>query len=412
MDTQQKQQLRWNPTSPLYIQNPYPILEDHLLNNPIQQGKFGEWIFFRYQDVKQILRDENLITSDLTGFFELKEKTILKNTNQCPFLAKSTKKWLMYLDGKEHEVARELVERLLQCYDLTEIVKKCLEEWFEDNFKHERLNLGLIASVLPSKIFLEMLQSPKQVWNNFEKLQNVANSLGNSQDVFVSIKQYQNYNEDAGWLFELISDEFESNSTSNTNSLITNIQRINAEMGSQFSKDELISILIILFFASVETTFHTLTISMLEFFKNPVLFDYIINANEKQINILAEELLRFASPQQYTIRINKDPLEFKGNIIPPNSKMLLCLASANRDPSVFKNPHEIIVDRNNNPHLTFGSGTHSCMGAKLARTELRTLLKPLACILKNYQLDDSITHEWEKTVFMRGLKDLWAIKSN
>ena len=409
MDIKPAKLIKWNPTSIDYNINPYRNLSECLAHNPVQQGIYREWIVFKYEHVKQLLRDPSFITADLSGFFEQKEKVLLKNTNQCPFLAKSTKKWLMYLDGEEHKKARELIEKVLKCYDLDKIVNECLDKWFSEFFLEDKPDLAQVASVLPSLIFLSFYQPTTDDWDSFKQLKKVSNSLASSQDVYVSVKQYQTYNEDAGWMFSIIADDFDKENLPD-NALISNMKRINEELGNLFSKDELISVIIILFFAALETTVDTITTSILEFFKHPDLLNFILEADTKQINILVEELIRYASPQQYTIRINTEPIQIDGNLIPAHSKIFLCLASANRDPSVFENPEEIVPDRSYNPHLSFGSGTHACIGAKLARLELRTLLKPLAKILKTYSLDNNASIEWQRGIFMRGVKNLWSTK--
>ena len=411
MDSQQEELTKWSPTTPSYLQNPYPHLNECLINNPVQKGLFSEWILFRYQDVKQVLRSDDFITADLSGFFKSKEPVILKNTGQCPFLSKSTKKWLMYLDDDQHQVAYTLLDKVLDSYELNDIVETSLKNWFDNYFNQINIDFSFVASVLPSLIFNAMYQVDSAEWNDFDKVKKISHSLANSQDIFVSIKKYQEYNADAEWLFETIQRDFERNDL-HSSSLISKLKAGNDEMGKPFSDDELISIIIILFFAANETTVDTLTICIHEFLKNDGLLDYIIEADTKQINIMAEELFRFATPQQYTIRINKYPLELGGEHIPANSRIFLCLSSANRDPDIFENPDVIIPNRKNNPHLSFGNGLHSCMGAKLARIELRTLLKPLAGILKNYRLDDHSQVEWYQSIFMRGIKTLNAVKVN
>ncbi|WP_254561323.1 cytochrome P450 [Dyadobacter diqingensis] len=411
MDSPKREITKWSPGTPSYLQNPYPHLHDCLTNSPVQKGAFGEWVLFRYNDVKQILRSDDFLTADLSGFFESKEPVILKNTGQCPFLSKSTKKWLMYLDDDQHRSAHSLLEKVLDSFQLNAIVDSSLEVWFNSFFNQETADFSYIASVLPSLIFSELYQVESDDWRNFEKLKKVSHSLANSQDIFVSIKKYQEYNADAKWLFDTIRLDFEKRDLPDT-ALISRLKSCNEDMNTPFTDDELISIVIILFFAANETTVDTLTICIYEFLRNNELLDYILQADTKQINIFAEELFRFATPQQYTIRINKYPLEIDGTLIPANSRIFLCLSSANRDPAVFENPQTIVPNRSNNPHLSFGNGLHSCMGAKLARIELRSLLKPLAKILKNYRLDEESGIEWYQSIFMRGIKTLNAIHIN
>ncbi|WP_435356613.1 cytochrome P450 [Emticicia sp. SJ17W-69] len=411
MAIEEKQLIKWNPTSSEYIQDPYPQFSKCLEFNPVQKGNFSEWILFRHSDIKQILRSDEFYTTDLSGYFEIKEPIIFKNTAQCPYLAKSSKKWLMYLNDEMHLIGRALLEQTLKEYDYDEIVSTNVKHWLDQNFKDENLDLGHVASILPILIFSSFYQPNdfKDVWNNYEKLRNTSHHLAMSQGIYVPIKTYQAINKEAEWLFELISDDFD-NPDLPKNSFIRQICKHNSALANPLSKDELISLISLVFFASIETTVDTLTMSMLEMLKQPKLLDFIEKANERQVNVLVEELFRFASPQQYTIRINKNPIEIGGHEIPSGSKLFLCLASANRDPSVFENAQQIVPERGYNPHLAFGSGSHSCIGAKLARLELRGLLKPLALCLKKYRLSEQDEVVWQKSVFMRGIKNLYVTK--
>jgi cytochrome P450 len=93
-----------------------------------------------------------------------------------------------------------------------------------------------------------------------------------------------------------------------------------------------------------------------------------------------EEILRLDSPVQLTARVARDDVEVAGTPIEKGALMIIYLAAANRDPSVFADPHRFDVERPNaGRHLSFSGGRHFCLGAALARTEgevgLRTLFE-------------------------------------
>ena len=64
--------------------------------------------------------------------------------------------------------------------------------------------------------------------------------------------------------------------------------------------------------------------------------------------------------------------------VPAKHRVALCWASANRDESVFEAPHEVRIDRRRNPHVGFGAGPHTCIGASHARAVLHALLRQIA----------------------------------
>ncbi|HUY66587.1 MAG TPA: cytochrome P450 [Acidimicrobiales bacterium] len=87
-----------------------------------------------------------------------------------------------------------------------------------------------------------------------------------------------------------------------------------------------------------------------------------------------EELLRAYSPVTMA-RVVTEDLEFNGCPMKQGDKLLLSFPAANRDPAVFDRADEVLVDRQENRHVAFGSGIHRCAGSNLARMELRVALE-------------------------------------
>ncbi|MCP2341113.1 cytochrome P450 [Actinomadura rupiterrae] len=91
-----------------------------------------------------------------------------------------------------------------------------------------------------------------------------------------------------------------------------------------------------------------------------------------------EELVRYCSPVQALGRVCVEPAELGGRRIEPGQDVTLFLAAANRDPARFERPHDLRLDRHPNPHLGFGRGAHSCLGASFAAVQARVVLAVLA----------------------------------
>jgi cytochrome P450 len=90
-----------------------------------------------------------------------------------------------------------------------------------------------------------------------------------------------------------------------------------------------------------------------------------------------EELLRLYAPNQGFARTVTRDLVVRGRTIRAGEMVALVLPSANRDPEMFDDPEEFVLDRSPNPHLAFGHGPHKCAGAAIARAELRIALEEL-----------------------------------
>ncbi|MEV5571711.1 cytochrome P450 [Spirillospora sp. NPDC052269] len=91
-----------------------------------------------------------------------------------------------------------------------------------------------------------------------------------------------------------------------------------------------------------------------------------------------DELVRFCSPVQALGRVCVAPAELGGRRIEPGQDVTLFLGAANRDPARFDDPHDLRFDRRPNPHLGFGRGAHSCLGAPFAAVQTRVVLSVLA----------------------------------
>lgn len=105
-----------------------------------------------------------------------------------------------------------------------------------------------------------------------------------------------------------------------------------------------------------------------------------------------EEVLRFYSPTRAFARTTTRDVEIRGRTIKANQVVALLWISANRDAEVFPNPDDFDLERHPNKHIAFGHGTHKCLGAPLARLEMRVALEELLTRTKNFALNGSV--EW------------------
>jgi cytochrome P450 len=91
-------------------------------------------------------------------------------------------------------------------------------------------------------------------------------------------------------------------------------------------------------------------------------------------------VLRWSTPVAFWTRTAKVDLEIDGVTIPKGDRVVSMLRSANRDEEVFDDPFAFDIGRTDNPHVAFGGGgAHYCLGAMLARAEIRAVLDELLC---------------------------------
>jgi cytochrome P450 family 142 subfamily A polypeptide 1 len=143
----------------------------------------------------------------------------------------------------------------------------------------------------------------------------------------------------------------------------------------EMNNDELIKMCVLLLVAGNETTRNGLSGAMQLLIENPETRARLIE-DPKLIPAAIEEILRLTSPVVSFSRTTTRDTELRGVPIKEGQKVLMIYGSANRDAEEFENPDDFDIDRNAQ-HLAFGMGNHFCMGANLARMELRVALTEL-----------------------------------
>jgi cholest-4-en-3-one 26-monooxygenase len=165
----------------------------------------------------------------------------------------------------------------------------------------------------------------------------------------------------------------------------------------ELSEDEFGWFFLLLIVAGNETTRTALSQGMLAFFEHPDQWDKLVH-DRSLLDAAVEEVLRWSTPILHFRRTATEDVELHGQTIRRGDKVLLWYASANFDEDVFAAPLTLDIERSPNEHLTFGAGgPHFCLGAHLARLEIRVMLDELATRLPGLRLDgpvERLTSNW------------------
>lgn len=152
----------------------------------------------------------------------------------------------------------------------------------------------------------------------------------------------------------------------------------NAEIDGQKLPPEAIFHEVGLFIAGgAETTRTAISHGLRAFVDHPDQWEEMA-AKPELINSAVEEVLRWVTPLNNFFRMALTDDVVGGQPIAAGDRIIMLYPSANRDEAVFENPYEFDIHRNPNPHLSFGFGTHLCIGANLARLVLTTVFKELS----------------------------------
>jgi cytochrome P450 len=154
--------------------------------------------------------------------------------------------------------------------------------------------------------------------------------------------------------------------------------------GRKLTRDEMAGFANLTFAGGRDTVIHSISSIIAYLAENPNDLSFL-REDPRRVTLAGEEFFRVISPLTHIGRVCPETTDVHGVEVPPDGRVSLCWASANRDAAAFDSPDEIHLDRKPNPHLAFGAGVHLCLGAAHARLIIRLLLEHLS------QRVDSIT---------------------
>jgi cholest-4-en-3-one 26-monooxygenase len=170
------------------------------------------------------------------------------------------------------------------------------------------------------------------------------------------------------------------------------------------SDAEFEGLVLLLLAAGNETTRNAIAHGLLAFASHPDQWDVLRSDPAGTLETAVEEMIRWASPVNYMSRTATQDVELHGQPIRKGDKVALLYSSANRDHAAFADPDRFDVRRDPNHHLAFGFGPHFCLGATLARIELRALLEVMVPRVAALELAGPVRRV--RSSFLNGIKEL------
>ena len=363
-----------------------PSARSPLAPDVLQAEQKGFWAVSRYQDVVDISLDQKRFSS---------ERGTVLNNDLGPERIAQLRLWMINQDAPRHTKLRKLVnkgftQRMVRQMDAhvrelsSEIVDRIARKG-ECDFVTE------VASELPLLVIAELMGCPvedrKKIfdWSNqmigFEDPD--FSNAGLSTEAMAELFEY------AGHLAKLRREDPREDLTS---------VLLNAEVDGQ-RLDELTfnMFFMLLILAGNETTRNAISGGMLALSENPVQREKLAN-DLSLLPSATEEILRFVSPVISMRRTATCDLELGGQKIRENEKVVMFYPAANRDPKVFENPDTFDIERDPNVHLAFGWGPHFCLGANLARGEIRSVFAELLTRLPDIEVSGEVRRLRSSTV--------------
>ncbi len=174
--------------------------------------------------------------------------------------------------------------------------------------------------------------------------------------------------------------------------------------GDRLSDMDFNQFFLLLAVAGNETTRNAMSHGMAAFLEHPEQYRMLVD-DPSLIDSAVEEILRWASPVMFFRRNVTEDLEYKGHEIHEGDKVSLWYISANRDETVFDDPYTFDIRRAPNAHIAFGGGgPHFCLGANLARMEIKVLFEELVRLAPT--VEQLAPPERLRSNFINGIKHL------
>ena len=373
----------------MYLADPHPFFTHLRRNEPVYCDPTGTWALTKLEDVKLAERQPQLFSSGLRGSRpngsaqpSMIDSDDPSHADQRRLVQRGfTPRQMVAYEAHVREVATALVDRVIdrgECDLVTDIAKP-----------------------MPMRLIGELLGAPEsdhamlQGWSD-AMIAGADDPRFLTEDVMNAAMEYY------GYIAPVIADRKQNPG----DDLISKLLHPLDDDGSVMSDEMVIGNALLLLVGGNETTRNVLTGGVHALVTNPDQLAHTMSTLDDPTTTV-EECLRWVTPIQNMNRVTTTDVEIRGVTIPAGAQVLMCYNSANRDEDVFDGPFRFDVTRHPNPHIAFGWGPHLCLGAALARLQIKIVLTEVLTRLTDLRLaDPDFVPEYSHSTFVRGMHTL------
>ena len=377
----------YNPVSDEVARDPYAVYRRLRERDPVHRLRLVDaWVLTRYEDADSMLRDHERFGAEdrrfhdtgLTTMLDVDppDHTRLRALVSRAFMPRSVSRW----EGRVQEIADRLLDAVSG---------------------HDRFDLiAALGYPLPVTVIAEMLGVPADDMDRFEAW---SNDIALIVEPILRPAQVDGVRRATGELFAYFETIVEARRREPRDDLVSALLAAEEE-GDRLSREELLSTMLLILVAGNETTRNLIGNGMLALLRHP---DQLRRLRDEPdlLEPAVDELLRYDSPVQLDGRVVLEDLELGGKRLRAGQKAIALLGAANRDPDAFENPDRLDIGRKGKSHLSFGRGTHYCLGASLAVLEARIALGGLFERFPSIRL--AAEPRYRDGIVLRGVESLW-----
>jgi cytochrome P450 len=393
---------RFDPFSAEYLADPYPTLRElRETTRAFYSSALDHWVVTSYADVRHILKT----TSSFSALNSLQPLTEL-----CPHAASLLKQGgyaatpaLTNLDPPGHARQRRLANAAFtpkRIAALEPFVCDLARRFLDEHFRNGSADIVAdLAWAFPALVLFQVLGLPE---SDLERVKRGARHRGTVIYGLASEDQQAEAASELASFWRYAAALVEARTESPGDDFVSVLTQAGEADGDALSREETVSIMLQMLFAGHETTTKLMANSFRRLLEDRASWEAICRDPGLIPNAI-EEVLRFDGSVIAWRHKTKEPVEIGEARLPKDAKLLLLLASANRDPAVFADPDRFDIRRPNaRDHLSFGVGVHNCLGAPLARLEARIVLEEVSRRLPSLRLTQNAKLKFPASISMRG----------
>ncbi|MGO9035218.1 cytochrome P450 [Mycobacterium sp.] len=326
-------------------------------------GEGGFWSITRFDDIRAISRDHKTFSSERRGVFNVDDMGVPLDLQRLQLIS---------MDPPRHDRLKALVIKAFTPERVAaheNAIKKIISHVLDSVADRERFDLVAdVARPIPARVIGSMLGTPPE---DDEKLVHWTNVFTAFEDPVIR-EQWKDTPAVVNEIVEYVNNRLAQRRGSGGDQLLDAMMDAEVE-GEKLNELELATFFILLMSAGNDSTRATYSATMLELLGNPELHDQL-REHPELIEAAVEEGLRCYPAFAFMGRAATRDVELHGKTIKENDRLLLWYLASNRDETVFPNPGKFDITREGlaDRHQAFGGrGRHFCLGANLARLELK-----------------------------------------
>jgi cytochrome P450 len=362
----------------------------------------SSWVVTRYEDVHRLSRDRSLLGSVGT---QDPAATLIGQASEAA-RRRRLDKTMTRRDGEDHRRLRRLVSMVFTPRAVSswrDRADRLAEQLLAEAADKDTIDvMSEFALPLPVQIISEMLGMPPA---DIGQLRDWSRILTRGIDPSITPEEDEAATAAGRAMFDYVAQVVVDKRKDPGDDILTALIQAE-EAGDRLDTEEIQAQVILLYIAGHETTANLIGNGLTNLFRFPEQMD-VLRADPGLDANAVEEALRYDSPAQFTRRVNRQPLEVGGITIPEASLITLALGSANRDPRKWGPTADIldVARPGANEHVSFGGGSHFCLGNALARLEAQVALPKL--VRRFPRMEPASTEPaWMHRITLRGVETL------